>query len=49
LRGLVGWVGIPPRLQTVIYDQQLAIQLIGYRTEDEMMNAVRSLHPIDPR
>jgi hypothetical protein len=48
VRGLIGWVGIPSRLQVVIYDQQLAIQLIGYDTEDEIMSAVRSLRKIDP-
>jgi hypothetical protein len=48
LRDLIGRVGIPPRLQVVIYDQQLAIQLIGYQSEDEIMSAVRSLRRIDP-
>jgi hypothetical protein len=48
LRGLIGRVGIPPRLQVVIYDQELAIQLIGYHTEDEIMSAARSLRQIDP-
>lgn len=48
LRGLIGRVGIPPSLQVVFYDQQLAIQLIGYHTEDEIMFAVRSLRQIDP-
>jgi Clp amino terminal domain, pathogenicity island component len=48
VRGLIGRVGTPPRLQVVIYDQQLAIQLVGYHTEDEIMSAVRSLRRIDP-
>jgi hypothetical protein len=48
LRGLVGRVGIPPRLQVVIYDHQLAIQLIGYDTDDEIMRTVSSLRPIAP-
>jgi hypothetical protein len=48
LRGLIGKVGVPPRLQVVLYDQQLAIQLIGYRTEAEIMNAVRSLRRVEP-
>jgi hypothetical protein len=45
---LVGRVGIPPRLQVVIYDQQLAIQLIGYEIEDEIMRTVKSLRPVAP-
>jgi hypothetical protein len=49
VRGSVGRVGIPPRLQVVIYDQRLAIQLIGYETEDEVMHTVNSLRPIAPR
>jgi hypothetical protein len=48
LRGLIGWVGIPPQLHVVIYDQQLAIQLIGYHSEDEIMRAVKSLRWIEP-
>lgn len=48
VRGLVGRVGIPPRLQVVVYDQQPAIQLIGYETGDEIMRTVRSLRPIAP-
>ncbi len=48
VRGLVGRVGIPPVLQVVIYDQQLAIQLIGHETEDEIMSTVSSLRPIAP-
>ena len=48
VRGLAGRVGMPPRLQVVIYDQQLAIQLIGYESEDEIMRTVKSLRPIAP-
>ena len=48
LRGLVGRVGVPPVLQVVIYDQQLAIQLIGYGTDEEIMCTVRSLGLIAP-
>lgn len=48
VRGLVGRVGIPPRLQVVIYDHQLAVQLIGYENEDEIMRTVKSLRPIAP-
>jgi Clp amino terminal domain, pathogenicity island component len=43
LRGLIGRVGIPRRLQAVIYDQKLQIQLIGYASQDEIISAVRSL------
>ena len=48
LRGLIGRVGIPPRLQAVIYDQGLEIQLIGYDTEDEVTTTVRSLRRVAP-
>ena len=48
MRGLIGSVGIPPRLQVVMYDKQLAIQLIGYHSEDEIMRAVKSLRQIEP-
>ncbi len=43
LRGLIGRVGTPPRLQAVVHDEQLAIHLIGYDTEDEIISAVKSL------
>jgi hypothetical protein len=43
LRGVIGRVGIPRRLQAVIYDQELQIQLIGYASQDEIMSAVGSL------
>jgi hypothetical protein len=46
---LVGRVGVPPVLQVVLYDQQLAMQLIGYETEDEIRCAVRSLRPVSPK
>jgi hypothetical protein len=48
LRGLIGKVGVPPSLQVVLYDQQLAIQLIGYGTEAEIMSAVMSLRTVEP-
>src|SRR5579875_2381564 len=32
LRGLVGKVGAPPSLQVVLYDHDLAIQLVGCRS-----------------
>lgn len=48
MRGLVGRVGTPPSLHVVVYDGPLAIQLLGYHTEDEVMNAVRSLRRVDP-
>jgi hypothetical protein len=47
VRGLIGWVGIPPRFQVVMYDQRLAVELIGYHTEDEIMSAVKSMRDID--
>jgi hypothetical protein len=43
VRGLIGRVGVPRRLQAVIYDQELQIQLIGYDTEHEIMTTVNSL------
>jgi hypothetical protein len=49
VRGLVGRVGVPPVLQVVLYDQQLAMQLIGYETDDEIRCAVRSLRPVSPK
>jgi hypothetical protein len=48
VRGLIGRVGIPPRLQAVTYEQKLETHLIGYDTEDEIMSAVRSLRRISP-
>jgi hypothetical protein len=43
VRGLIGQVGIPRQLQAVIYDHQLQIQLIGYDSHEEIINAVSSL------
>ncbi|MEO8967252.1 MAG: Clp protease N-terminal domain-containing protein [Solirubrobacteraceae bacterium] len=48
VRGLIGNVGIPRRLQAVIYDQKLQIQLIGYDNEDEIISAVGSLRRASP-
>jgi hypothetical protein len=48
LRGLIGRVGIPARLQGVIYDQELEMHLIGYDTEDEIVSTASSLRRIDP-
>jgi hypothetical protein len=46
--GLVGQVGIPPRLQAVIYDQGIEIHLVGYDTEDEILSVVESLRRASP-
>lgn len=43
LRGAIGAVGTPRRLQAVIYSCGLQIQLIGYDTEQEIIRAVDSL------
>jgi hypothetical protein len=48
LRGLIGSVGVPPRLQAIVYDEKLAIHLIGYDTEQEIMSAVSSLQRVTP-
>ena len=48
VRGLIGQVGIPPRLQAVIYDQGFEIHLVGYDTEDEILSAVESLCRASP-
>jgi hypothetical protein len=48
LRGLIGRVGIPARLQGVIYDQELQMHLIGYDTEDEILSTARSLRRVNP-
>ena len=37
-----------PSLQAVIYDADLAIQLIGYRTEDEIRSSLGSLRTVAP-
>lgn len=47
-RGLIGRIGYPPRLQAVIYDENLEIQLIGYVTEEEIFRAVSSLRRVGP-
>jgi len=48
VRGLVGWVGVPPRLQAVVHDEELAIHLIGYEAEEEVVKAANSLRRIEP-
>ena len=48
LRGLIGRVGIPARLQGVIFDQELEMHLIGYDTKDEIMSTVSSLRRVSP-
>lgn len=48
VRGLVGWVGAPAGLHVVVYHGPLAIQLIGYRDEEEALTAARSLRPVEP-
>jgi len=42
MEGLIGRVGIPPRLQAFVYDGELTISLIGYDTEDEIIRAVNN-------
>jgi len=46
LRGLIGRVGIPPRLQALVHREKLAIRLIGYETEEEIISVARSLRPV---
>jgi hypothetical protein len=48
VRGLIGKVGVPPRLQALVHDEELAIHLIGYETEDEIAKAVNSFQRISP-
>jgi hypothetical protein len=48
VRGVIGRVGIPARLQGVIYDQELEMHLIGYDTEDEIVSTVSSLRRVSP-
>jgi hypothetical protein len=48
VRGAIGRVGDPPRLHTVIYGQNLQLQLIGYETEDEIVRTVSGLRRIGP-
>jgi hypothetical protein len=46
VRGLIGNVGIPRRLQAAIYDRQLQVQFIGYGTEAEILTAADSLRSV---
>jgi hypothetical protein len=46
VRGLIGRVGVPPRLQAVVHKGKLAVHLIGFATEDEIMSAATSLHQV---
>ena len=46
VRGLIGRVGVPPRLQAVVHHDKLAIHLIGYQTDDEIIGAATSLRRI---
>jgi hypothetical protein len=46
VRGLIGRVGIPPRLQALVHHEKLAIHLIGYETEEEIISAARSLRQV---
>jgi hypothetical protein len=39
-------VGIPPRLQALVHREKLAIRLIGYETEEEIISVARSLRPV---
>ena len=48
VRGLIGRVGSPPRLQAVVYHAGLEIRLVGYDTEDEIMRVVSRLRPVSP-
>lgn len=46
VRGWVGRVGYPPRLQTVVYCEDLEIQLLGYASHDEISQAVNSFRRV---
>lgn len=46
MRGLIGRVGIPPRFQAVVHHEKLAIHLIGYETEREIMSAATGLRRV---
>jgi hypothetical protein len=48
VRGLIGRCGVPPRLQAVVHEEELAIHLIGYETEEEIVKAVNSFQRISP-
>jgi hypothetical protein len=49
VRGLIGKVGIPRRLQAAIYDQGQQLQLIGYDSEAEILKVIDSLHAVSPK
>ena len=42
LRGLIGSVGIPPRLQAFVWDENTRITLIGFASEAEIIHAISS-------
>ena len=44
VRGIVGRVGTSAALHVALYSNGLAIQLLGYRTDQEILNVVGSLH-----
>jgi hypothetical protein len=46
LRGLIGNVGSPSRLQAVVHDEGLAVHLIGYDTEAEIVTTAKSLRRV---
>jgi hypothetical protein len=48
LRGLIGTTGIPPHLQAVVHDAGLAIHLLGYATQAEIIKATSSLRRFEP-
>jgi len=48
VHGLIGLVGVPPRLQAVVHQERLAIHLIGYETEDEIISTANSLRRVNP-
>ena len=48
VRGLIPRTGIPPRLQAVVHDEDLAIHLIGYETAEEIIKAVNSFQRVSP-
>jgi hypothetical protein len=48
VRGLIGRVGIPRRLQAAVYDQGVQVQLIGYDTEEEITRTIDSLRAAAP-
>ena len=48
MQGLIGRVGLPRRLQAFLYGEDLALVLIGYQTDDEILRTARSLRPVKP-